>query len=141
MNNLPYSQKLANNKWHKVRDAVRIRDEYTCQKCGDTEHKQDVHHIQYLKGKEPWDSPMEDLITLCERCHRGEHKPDAPKLEVLEQTRLELLDKINSSKSSGAINTWRQAVSMIESQAMEFYGINLNTTLNHTQTNAEKITT
>jgi hypothetical protein len=126
----PYNEKLANNEWHKVRDAVRIRDNYICQKCGDDKQKQDVHHIQYLKGKEPWDSPMEDLITLCWKCHQHEHVAIPPLAEII-QIRLELIDKINSVNATNqAKNTWGQSVSMMESEAMKNYGVDLKAHLN-----------
>lgn len=33
----------------------------------------DVHHKVYRNGKNPWESPDEELITLCHSCHIKEH--------------------------------------------------------------------
>ena len=41
-----------------------------------------VHHKAYCEGKEPWESPDEDLITLCEVCHKAEHKRLENKIPV-----------------------------------------------------------
>ena len=32
-----------------------------------------VHHKQYLAQREPWEYPLENLITYCENCHEGQH--------------------------------------------------------------------
>jgi len=31
-----------------------------------------VHHKQYLPQRDPWDYPLEKLITYCEKCHEGQ---------------------------------------------------------------------
>jgi hypothetical protein len=33
----------------------------------------EVHHKVYREGKNPWESPDEELITLCYSCHEKEH--------------------------------------------------------------------
>lgn len=127
-----YAERLRDNRWIRKRDSIKIRDNYTCKKCGDEERKQDVHHIEYLQGKDLWDYPDHLLETLCDKCHTGEHVV-IPTLAQLTQTRLELLDKINTpGVSANARNAWRQSVSIMESEAMKHYGVDLNTTLNPT---------
>ena len=38
-----------------------------------------VHHKQYLPQRDPWEYPIEHLITYCENCHEGQHPlPDQP---------------------------------------------------------------
>jgi hypothetical protein len=32
-----------------------------------------VHHKAYREGKNPWESPDDELITLCSSCHKKEH--------------------------------------------------------------------
>jgi hypothetical protein len=59
---LPYCE-----KWTKeLREAVRIRDNYTCQLCGTIQHNRNhcVHHIHYDKS-----NCYPDLITLCIKCN------------------------------------------------------------------------
>lgn len=53
------------------RNAVRERDNWTCQKCGSVEYPQ-AHHI------EPGNNNPENGITLCVYCHADEH-PEVPR--------------------------------------------------------------
>lgn len=65
----PYSSEWTN----KLKESIRKRDNYTCQKCGVTEnthliiHKKglSIHHIDYNKKN----CKEDNLITLCYRCH------------------------------------------------------------------------
>ena len=36
--------------------------------------KLNVHHKVYPKSGNPWDSNLDDLITLCSKCHIAEHE-------------------------------------------------------------------
>lgn len=60
--------------WPAQRDAVRARDNYTCQVCGAPENGRphDVHHKQpfrsFISFREA--NRIENLITLCSNCHR-----------------------------------------------------------------------
>lgn len=67
-----YAQKLRDPRWQKRRLEILERDNWTCQKCCDTESTLVVHHRDYLRGKDPWDYPDSLLVTLCEDCHEGE---------------------------------------------------------------------
>ncbi len=53
----------------KVRQAVFERDNYTC-KCG--EKATDIHHIIHQEDGGMHD--MNNLISLCKKCHAEEHK-------------------------------------------------------------------
>lgn len=64
-----YSMKLKNPKWQRRKAEIMLRDNFTCQICGDTETTLNVHHIRYVKGREPWEYEDNELITLCEKCH------------------------------------------------------------------------
>lgn len=67
-----YSEKLRDPRWQKKRLQILERDEWACQRCGDTNSTLVVHHRRYLPDKEPWDYPDELLITLCKECHEYE---------------------------------------------------------------------
>jgi len=62
-----YLEKLKSPKWQKKRLEVLSRDNFTCCTCGDNQTELHVHHLKYTK--EPYDSPLEDLQTLCKHCH------------------------------------------------------------------------
>lgn len=72
----------------RVRDKVRRRDDYTCQRCGLSAHEQEshtleVHHItpRSAGGTDETDN----LITLCQVCHDELHS-EAPKDEAVKFT-------------------------------------------------------
>jgi hypothetical protein len=81
MNKSKYSEKLLDPRWQKKRLEVFQRDGFACQYCFDTESTLAVHHLYYEKGKEPWDYPLEALITLCSDCHELETQ-ERPKAEA-----------------------------------------------------------
>jgi len=61
--------------WKKQRAATLVRDNYTCRRCGITQEEYgaalDVHHIRrrgdFTDLREA--NRLENLVTLCERCH------------------------------------------------------------------------
>ena len=53
------------------RSAILHRDNYTCQCCGKKNCRLEVHHIKF-KSQGGTDDE-ENLITLCEDCHKGVH--------------------------------------------------------------------
>ncbi len=44
------------------------RDDFKCLVCEDSESTLNVHHKSYANN--PWETPNEDLETLCEWCHK-----------------------------------------------------------------------
>lgn len=69
-----YSEKLKDPRWQKRRLDITSRDNWTCQKCGDTHEQKQVHHRHYIPGREPWDYPDDLLVTLCYKCHEEEER-------------------------------------------------------------------
>lgn len=64
-------QKGFDYEYSSRREAVLNRDNYTCQCCGKKHVKLEVHHIIFrsLGGSDD----EENLITLCEKCHKLVH--------------------------------------------------------------------
>ena len=63
---------MNSDAWKKKRNERLKLDNFKCQKCGSAMNLV-VHHITYDRlGREP----MEDLITLCQRCHASLHETD-----------------------------------------------------------------
>lgn len=67
-----YAELLKDPRWQKKRLEIMQRDNFTCQHCLSTDKPLQVHHLVYEKGKKPWAYKNEELITLCEECHRLE---------------------------------------------------------------------
>jgi hypothetical protein len=75
-----YSEKLKDPRWQRKRLEIFQRDNFICQDCGDNTNTLHVHHLKYEK-KDPWDYDNNDLITLCETCHKDrEDKKELVKL-------------------------------------------------------------
>lgn len=62
-----YTEKLTDPRWQKKRLSILNRDNWTCQACWDTKTTLNIHHRKY--SGLPWDSPDEDLVTVCRHCH------------------------------------------------------------------------
>lgn len=48
------------------------RDGFKCRACGDDKNTLHIHHIRYLRGRDPWEYKDFYLVTLCETCHQAE---------------------------------------------------------------------
>ena len=66
-----YAKKLLDPRWQKKRLGILERDGWLCCMCYDTKSTLHVHHRYYV-AREPWDTPDDALITLCESCHNQE---------------------------------------------------------------------
>ena len=64
-------QKGFNYGYSSRRKAILHRDNYTCQCCGKKNCRLEVHHIKFRRNGGTDDE--ENLITLCEDCHKGVH--------------------------------------------------------------------
>lgn len=66
---MTYAQKLKDPRWQKKRLLILNRDKFTCTNCGSEDKTLHIHHLVYENGGNPWDSPDDNLLTLCEDCH------------------------------------------------------------------------
>jgi len=59
-----------------VRQLCFLRDEYTCQKCGVTIEKAQLHchHIEGYAQNKMIGNDIKNVITLCKNCHKAVHK-------------------------------------------------------------------
>ena len=69
-----YADRLKDPRWQQMRLKVFERDEWMCQFCGSKDQTLHVHHLSYEKGKDPWEYPIENLLTVCECCHQEEYE-------------------------------------------------------------------
>lgn len=77
MASIEYRQKLKDPRWQKKRLMVFYRDNWMCTSCGRDDQELHVHHLRYGPG-EPWDVPLDRLVTLCSDCHMSLHQTTAP---------------------------------------------------------------
>ena len=66
-----YSNYYARRKQHQLKPYILTRDEHKCVRCSDT-NLLEIHHIQPVSqyGK----STENNLVTLCNKCHKEVHK-------------------------------------------------------------------
>jgi hypothetical protein len=50
---------------------------FICSVCESAEKTLNVHHLYYISGREPWEYEDEELVCLCEECHKWLHKKEA----------------------------------------------------------------
>lgn len=65
---MTYAEKLQDPRWQKKRLTILERDNWCCQHCFDSDITLHIHHLSYT-GKNPWDSPEDQLLTVCKHCH------------------------------------------------------------------------
>lgn len=58
-------------EWRQARAAASERDNHTCQECGSTEDVAVHHIVDASKGGDKF--ALDNLRTLCEKCHYEEH--------------------------------------------------------------------
>jgi hypothetical protein len=76
----PDTDKKRNSyKYRQWRDAVYIRDNYTCQQCGNTGAIQ-AHHIKEWKDHLELRYDPSNGITLCNTCHENIHGARIPRV-------------------------------------------------------------
>jgi hypothetical protein len=71
-NHVEYLKFLKTPYWNEVKTIVLDRDGHKCTKCNSTKFLH-VHHTTYRHHFNEKDH-IEDLITLCDMCHKKEHK-------------------------------------------------------------------
>jgi 5-methylcytosine-specific restriction endonuclease McrA len=71
MSKKEYHAYLRSPEWKEKREQVLTRDGHKCRLCNSPKAPS-VHHRRYLDNHE--EEPLEDLITLCSRCHNIFHK-------------------------------------------------------------------
>lgn len=73
-----YEKLLHDERWINKRNEILKRYNYKCTYCGSS-NKLQIHHLLYYKYPNdklvnPWDYPNDKLRTLCDRCHKKQHK-------------------------------------------------------------------
>lgn len=69
-----YHKYLTSFEWDYMRDFVRDRDYGKCVICGKSKSKMACHHWRYPDGKSYIDDTSENIILLCQNCHKKHHE-------------------------------------------------------------------
>lgn len=67
-----YAELLKDPRWQRKRLEVMERDNFTCRWCGADDKTLNIHHLHYIKGRKPWEYENDDLLTVCEGCHKDD---------------------------------------------------------------------
>lgn len=70
---MDYSDELKDPRWQRKRLEVMQADRFTCQVCFRSDKPLNVHHKKNIKGAKAWEYETNELITLCEDCHKKNH--------------------------------------------------------------------
>lgn len=70
---ISYAEKLRDPRWQRKRLEILSRSDFACEVCDSITDTLNVHHRRYRKGAEPWEYEPEELIAVCEKCHRRRH--------------------------------------------------------------------
>lgn len=68
---MPYEEYLLTPEWLSTRKRILKRDNFQCQGCHVKNVVFNVHHYTYVRLGEELD---EDLVTLCQECHKELHR-------------------------------------------------------------------
>lgn len=90
-----FSEQIKSPLWQKRRLEILNKDLFTCQICGDKDSQLHVHHLCYDPKRKYWEYEDWELITLCDKCHSGEHN----------NVKREISKQINEIRSMGFTNT------------------------------------
>ena len=94
-----YKELLKDGRWQIRKTEIMRRDNFTCQKCGARAIDGaflNVHHVKYRKSAKPWEYEDNELVTLCEDCHKAIHdkKDHYIKTTVYKDTGLKIGDLV-----------------------------------------------
>jgi hypothetical protein len=70
---MSYAEQLRHPRWQQKRLEVFNHYGWTCFRCGGKDRELHAHHKQYLKGHKPWEYPLENFESLCDKCHEMVH--------------------------------------------------------------------
>jgi hypothetical protein len=75
-----YTEQYKHPKWQKRRlnkmdSVMKFYDKDTpcCEWCYNDEEQLHIHHKEYVKNRDIWDYKDDELLVLCESCHKDIH--------------------------------------------------------------------
>ena len=70
---MSYDDYLQTDVWKEIRFTRLKMDHFKCQQCGSGINVQ-VHHIRYPESAWGTENLKDDLVTLCDLCHKETHE-------------------------------------------------------------------
>lgn len=67
-----YKEQLKSEEWKAFRAFIFAAKGKVCESCGRASNLQ-VHHKTYISGRKAWEYLPQDLMVLCEKCHKKIH--------------------------------------------------------------------
>lgn len=77
-----YAELLKDPRWQKKKTEILELDDFTCRWCGCKYRPLHVHHVEYYKDHLPWEYEDDNLVTLCEVCHKRVHDGEIATCEL-----------------------------------------------------------
>lgn len=78
---MKYADLLKDMRWQRKRLLALEAAGWKCSRCPSVKELK-VHHTFYAPGRAPWEYNLEDLLVLCDPCHRKEHNLPAAAREI-----------------------------------------------------------
>ena len=73
LNQSGYGKQIQSEKWIQFSKQIRsLRD--VCECCRQGDRQLQVHHLFYDPARDLWDYTNEELVVLCDTCHRDLHE-------------------------------------------------------------------
>ena len=69
-----YEKKLVSPHWQRRRLEIMQKNDFKCHFCGNADEQLDIHHLIYLRGRDPWEYDDPYLIAICHSCHAEEER-------------------------------------------------------------------
>ena len=67
-----YNEQLKDPRWKAFRQFVFAVRGCKCEMCGYRENLQ-IHHPKYIKGRAAWEYTCNEVVVLCDKCHKKVH--------------------------------------------------------------------
>jgi len=73
---MTYQEKLQTPEWRDFKFRIVEKRGCKCQECGLSDEPIQLHHVTYLRGREPWEHPESIMLLLCGQCHENRQVHD-----------------------------------------------------------------
>jgi hypothetical protein len=70
---MSYAELLCDPRWQRRRLEIMNLAGFACERCHSKSTTLNVHHVQYVRGRMPWEYEDSELRCLCEPCHKDTH--------------------------------------------------------------------